>query len=119
MALQFRDLVWPMEPETYQEVNSRHPVYVTEDGVTSYSHMSKRRRVISGTGVFFGASAFKYYKQLEELMLLTNAGNLVHPELGTRRCYFTKLQLEQEPRADYIRYSFEFMEADDDGEVPQ
>lgn len=119
MALQYKDLVWPMEVETYKEVNSREPVYVTEDGVTSYSHMSKMRRVISGTGVFCGDSAYYYYGQLEKLMLETSAGDLVHPMWGTRYCYFTKLQLEQEPREDYVRYSFEFMQANDKGEVPK
>ena len=39
-------------------------------------------------------------------------GLLVHPLWQTANAYFVSLRLEQEPRPDYVRYSFAFWEDD-------
>ena len=36
----------------------------------------------------------------------------VHPLWQTANAYFVSLRLEQEPRPDYVRYSFAFWEDD-------
>jgi spore coat assembly protein SafA len=38
-------------------------------------------------------------------------GVLVHPVWSTTTAWFVGLELEQEPRSDYVKYSFEFWEA--------
>ena len=47
------------------------------------------------------------------------AGNLDHPIFGIRYCYFTLLELTQEPKENYVSYRFEFTQAKANGEVPK
>ena len=119
MALKFKNYTWPNDPQTYQEEVSREPVYATQNGVTGYIGMSATRRVISGSGAFFGAGACEKFRELIELAEDNSAGTLVHPIWGSRRCYFTRLELTQEPREDFVSYRFEFIQAKDDGTVPR
>ena len=48
-----------------------------------------------------------------------SAGNLEHPIFGIRYCYFTLLELIQEPKENYVSYRFEFTQALQNGEVPK
>ncbi|MBP3684049.1 MAG: DNA circularization N-terminal domain-containing protein [Oscillospiraceae bacterium] len=119
MNMKFKDYVWPNNPQTYQEVLHREPLYVTKDGVTSYSKMSTTGRVITGSGAFFGQTAYEDIRELVTLAEDTTPGELIHPVLGIRYCYLTKLEVSQEPREEFISYSFEFIQAKEDGTVPR
>lgn len=119
MALKYKDYTWPSDPQTYREVLSREPLYTTSDGVTSYSKMSATHRVITGSGIFFGTDAYEDFQELMELAEDNSPGALIHPIWGTRHCYLTKLELNQEPREDFVSYSFEFTQARSDGTVPR
>ena len=119
MSLKFKEYTWPNDPDTYQEVIRREPQYSTKDGVTTYTGMSATSRVITGSGVFFGANACEKFRVLVELAEETSPGDLVHPIWGTRRCYLTKLELIQEPREDFVSYRIEFIQAKADGTVPK
>lgn len=115
----YKTFVWPTNPHTYREVCSREPVYLTSNGITNFVSMSAMRRVITGSGAFFGEDAFTRFKELMKLFEDSTTGLLDHPVWGQRLCYFTKLDLLQEPREDYVSYSFEFMQAQEDGTVPK
>lgn len=117
--LKYKDFTWPNNPHTYRETVTREPMYVTQEGVSTYSGMSGTRRVISGSGVFFGEEAYGDFLALVEVAEDNTPGSLIHPVWGTRYCYLTKLELEQEPRENYVSYSFEFTQARSDGEVPK
>lgn len=119
MILNFKGKAWPAEVEEYREVNTREPLYITEEGIPEFRTMSYLRRVISGSGSFLGAKAYEQYRQLEEWMEEISAGELFHPDLGLRNCYFTGLRLEADSREDYVHYSFEFLQADENGDVPR
>lgn len=119
MAMKFKDYTWPNDPQTYRETLSRVPKYVTEDGVTSYSGMGSTQRIMTGTGAFFGKTAYENWRELVELAEETTPGELIHPVLGIRYCYLTKLEMLQEPRENYVSYSFEFTQAKSDGSVPK
>jgi prophage DNA circulation protein len=119
MSLTFKEYTWPNDPDTYREVLSREPQYVTTDGVTTYTGMSATGRVITGTGAFFGTTACAKFRELMELAEENSPGDLVHPVWGTRRCYLTKLELTQEPREDFVSYRIEFMQARSDGTIPK
>ena len=119
MSLKYKTYTWPTEPQTYREVVSREPLYVTRDGVTSYSSISATHRVITGSGVFFGDSAYSDFRELMELAEDNSPGTLVHPDWGSRYCYFTKLEMDQEPRENFVSYRFEFTQARSDGTVPR
>lgn len=119
MSLSYKDFQWPNDPYHYGEVLRREPEYITIDGITSYDGMGAARRVISGSGVFFGSNAYWDYRDLLNLAKEDTPGKLLHSVWGERYCYFTKLELNRESREDYISYSFEFIQAEPDGTVPR
>ena len=119
MALKFKTYTWPNDPHTYREELHREPQYTTQSGTSTYTGMGATHRRITGSGAFFGEDAYANFRALMELAADNTAGDLVHPIWGTRYCYFTKLEMTQEPRENYVTYSFEFTQAKADGTVPK
>lgn len=117
--LSYKTFVWPQNPRTYQEECSREAKYHTSDGVTYFDGMGDMRRIITGSGVFYGEDAFAQFKLLQKLMEESTPGNLEHPVWGIRYCYFTGLELVQEPKDNVVSYRFEFTQALTNGEVPK
>lgn len=118
--LSYKTFTWPENPERYRVESKREPVYSTaEDGTVTFAGLGPRKRVITGSGCFEGSDAYTNFKALEALTAQTGSGALVHPVWGTVTAFFTELTLEQEPKADYVAYSFTFREADSDGGIPQ
>lgn len=117
--LSYKTFVWPQNPHTYKEEYIRTPNYVTVEGETYYDGMSDMKQVITGKGVFFGDTAFTQFKKLALLFQDGQAGNLEHPVWGIRYCYFTGLELTQEPKNNYVSYTFEFTVANSNGVVPR
>lgn len=118
--LRFKTFTWPINPETYQEVFVREPLYTkNEDGDSVFSGMGPAKRVISGSGAFFGTDAYTNFNTLAALFGEADAGTLTHPVCGARTVYFTGLQMNQSAKSDYVAYSFEFKEADADGTIPR
>ena len=115
----YKTFVWPVNPQTYQEVCRREPVYLTANGITDFVSMSEMSRVISGSGAFFGEGALDSFKELVKLFEDGTLGILDHPVWGKRLCYFSRLELMQEARDDYVSYGFEFLQAQEDGSVPK
>ena len=81
--------------------------------------MGPVKRTVTGTGVFFGTTAYEDFKKLIELFKEETCGPLVHPVWGSCNMYFTELELTQEPKGNYVAYKFEFREADEEGVIPQ
>lgn len=118
--LVYKSYVWPQNPDHYQQEYVREPVYEKNDaGETVFTGMGPMKRTITGSGAFFGDTAYDDFLALAKVFEEDTYGSLVHPVWGTYRCFFTELQLTQEPRADYVAYRFEFREADSDGAIPQ
>lgn len=117
--LEFKTFIWPMNPEVCQETFEREPIYAkTDDGKSVFSGMGAMKRVINGSGSFFGTDAYNNFELLAELFEDGTMGTLVHPVWGERNVYFTDLQMTQSPKEDYVAYSFTFVEADEDGSIP-
>ena len=55
---------------------------------------------------------------IQNLFKETSPGNLEHPLWGIRYCYFTGLELTQEPKENCVSYQFKFTQAKTNGEVP-
>lgn len=116
----FRTFTWPNNPEVYHEDFLRDPLYAkTDDGDTVFSGMGPMKRVITGSGAFFGTDAYTNFNKLAALFAAGGMGKLTHPVCGERTVYFTRLQMSQSPKSDYVAYSFEFTEADEEGEIPK
>lgn len=117
--LKFRMFTWPENPETFQIRAFREPQYTQNgDGTLNFEGLASLCRVITGSGVFCGADAVDDFNALAVIMATGTLGELVHPVWGTINAYFTGLNLEQESREDYVVYSFEFREANEDGTIP-
>ena len=57
-----------------------------------------------------GEGAYDTFKQLATVFYEETPGALIHPVWVATTAWFVGLELEQEPRSDYVRYSFEFWE---------
>lgn len=118
--MSFIDFAWPENPEQYHVTCYREPVYTTTDsGETVFSGMGPVKRTITGSGAFFGTGAYNSFKALAALIDETAPGTLTHPVWGEISAYLTELTLAQEPRADYVAYTFTFREADSTNAIPK
>ncbi len=118
--LSFGTFIWPNDPQRYEEICVREPVYTqTEDGQTVFSGIGPVKRTITGSGAFFGSSAYKSFKALLALVSQEVPASLVHPIWGTRSVFLTELKSTMEPRENYVAYSFTFREADASGAIPK
>ena len=75
--------------------------------------------MLRGEGEFFGAGAYTQFRRLMEVFRSPGAGALRHPVWQCSRAYFTRLELAQEPREDYVAYSFEFCDAGEETSAPK
>ena len=116
--LTFKTFTWPSNPENYREELHREPLHLKSGESWIFRGMGDARRVISGSGVFLGPRAFEDFKMLAALFADTSTGTLTHPVWGSRTVYFTGLELVQSVKPDYVAYSFEFREVNEDGSLP-
>ena len=117
--LSYKTFVWPRNPRVYREEYQRVPHYMTSEGVTYFTEMGGMQRIITGEGTFFGENAKADFRRLAVLFEDGEPGNLEHPDWGIRYCYFTGLELVQEPKENSISYRFTFTCALTNGEVPK
>lgn len=118
--LSFGDFVWPVNPEEYREEFVREACYDKDaSGETVFSGMGPMKRVITGSGAFFGANACTDFSKLAARFAQNGTDILTHPVFGERTVYFTGLKMIQRPKSDYVAYSFEFTEADANGAIPK
>ena len=117
--MSYKTFVWPQNPHTYKEEYIRQPHFFTAEGETYFDSMGDMQRIITGSGTFFGETAYSDFQRLAELFKERTAGNLEHPLWGVRYCYFTGLELIQEPRENCVSYTFQFTGALTNGEVPR
>lgn len=118
--LLYKSFTWPQNPEYYKDSYVREPEYSKdEEGNVLFDGLGPLKRTITGSGAFYGDTAYEDFLELAALCNTTVAGALVHPKWGKVSAFLTKLEATQEPRADYVAYSFTFRVADENGEIPQ
>lgn len=109
--MRYKNYIWPHNPAvysiTYERLVASHKVpfgryYMQDLGLSC--------RVMRGQGEFAGADAYEEFKRLASVFYGGGPGLLIHPVWQISNAYFTALKLEQEPRPEYVRYSFEFRE---------
>lgn len=110
-AMRYKNYVWPHNPRTYT-VDYERKMAVQKVPFGSYllEDLGLTRRVMRGEGEFVGPDAYEEFKKLATVFYLPGAGPLVHPVWQSAEVYFVDLRLRQEPRADYVSYSFTFWE---------
>ena len=112
--MQYKTFVWPHNPKVYS-IDYRRKMAVNKVPFGRYylQDLGITRRVMRGEGEFVGPEAYDQFKALATLFYENSPGILIHPLWQTANAYFVGLTLEQEPRADYVKYSFEFWECYD------
>ena len=110
-AMRYKDFVWPHNPRIYtidfaRKLGEAEVPY----GRCILQDMGFTRRILRGQGEFVGEHAYEDFKRLGTVFYRLGPGTLVHPIWQTANAYFTALSLRQEPRSDYVSYSFEFRE---------
>ena len=114
LAMRFKTFIWPNNPKRYTLSCERlTAVHKYPLGGYTVQDLGKTCTVLRGEGEFFGSNAYAWFQALETVFFEPGSGALVHPAWQSAHALFTELQLTQEPRADYVAYSFAFCDAGD------
>lgn len=109
--MRFKNFIWPHNPRVYSITYERK---MTANKIPFGRHvlqsLGQTRRVFRGEGEFVGEGAYHTFKRLATVFYEETPGALIHPVWTATTAWFVGLELEQEPRSDYVRYSFEFWE---------
>ena len=110
-AMKYKGFTWPNNPRVFEASASRRIVtHKLPFSGCIMQDMGSDCRVFSGEGEFVGEDAYYNFRRLSEVFSEGGEGVLTHPVWPAVRAYFTKLVLREEPRENYVRYSFEFSE---------
>lgn len=111
-AMQFESFIWPHNPRTYRIGFVRNLVQHPLPGVGySLEDLGMNARVMEGVGEFYGKDAYKTLGELASLFYRGKPGLLLHPLWQSSQVYFDRFEVLEEPREDYVRYAFRFVEA--------
>lgn len=110
--LKFKTYTWPVNPQTYSmrfEKNTaiHHYPYTN---INEIEDLGLKPREVSGTGEFIGEGAYEEFKKLATVYYDKGPGSLIHPIWQIQQAVFDRLELEQEPTPNYVKYSFTFIE---------
>ena len=109
--MQYKTYTWPYNPRTYSISYERKvAVHKVPFGRYAMQDLGLTRRVMRGEGEFCGEGAYDEFKKLATVFYRDGPGTLIHPVWQTSKAYFVELSLAQEPRKDYVRYTFTFWE---------
>lgn len=109
--MRYKNYIWPHNPRVYTIDYER---VMTENkvpyGLYHLQDLGRKHRVMRGEGEFAGPDAYAQFGALANVFYSQGPGPLVHPLWQTANAYFVELSLKQEPRPDYVSYSFVFWE---------
>lgn len=112
-SMRFKDYTWPHNPETFVvEYRRQVAAHKIPMGGCVLQDLGVNCRILRGEGEFAGPGAYKEFRALAAVFQEDGPGMLVHPVWRTDRAYFVSLAVTEEPRPDYVRYSFAFWEDD-------
>ena len=110
--MSYKTFTWPNNPTTSSVSEKRRTVHLPFFYVMLCTQeFGCAPRVFTGEGVFYGTAAYTDYLSLEGLFRAGGAGVLTHPQWGAISARLTALELTQEPKENYVRYRFTFLEA--------
>jgi len=112
--MRYKTFTWPHNPRTYTiEYKRAMGNHKVPFGRYHLQDLGLTRRVMKGEGEFVGPEAYDQFKALASVFYTDGPGVLIHPVWQTANAYFVELALAQEPRRDYVRYTFTFWESYD------
>ena len=111
--MRYKGYTWPHNPRVYSiDYERKMAVHKTPFGLFRLQDLGRTNRIMEGEGEFVGEDAYEQFGQLANVFYDAGPGLLIHPLWQAANAYFVSLRLEQEPRPDYVRYSFSFWEDD-------
>ena len=111
--MRYKSYTWPHNPTVYSiDYQRKMAVHKTPFGLFQLQDLGRTNRIMEGEGEFVGEGAYAQFGQLANVFYDGGPGLLIHPLWQAANAYFVSLRLEQEPRPDYVRYSFSFWEDD-------
>ena len=109
--MRYKDYTWPHNPEIYAvEYRRQIAAHKIPLGGWYLQDLGRTYRIFRGEGTFAGERAYEEFQTLAEVFDQTGPGLLVHSLWQAACAFFVALRLEQDPRPDYVRYSFTFWE---------
>ena len=109
--MRYKNYVWPHNPRVYtidyERVMAENKVPY---GLYHLQDLGRTRRVMRGEGDFMGSDAYAQFGALANVFYDPGAGELIHPLWQAAKVHFVELSLKQEPRPDYVSYTFTFWE---------
>lgn len=110
--MRYKGFTWPHNPRVYTIDFSRSiAVHKVPYGLYHLQDLGRTQREMRGEGEFVGPGAYEQFGRLANAFYETGPGPLIHPLWQAAQAHFVQLRVEQEPQADYVRYSFVFWEA--------
>ena len=110
-GMRAKGVVWPHNPRVYSiEFERTMALSKIPFGRYAIQNLGLTRRIMRGEGEFQGENAYEQFKELATVFYEETPGTLVHPLWDTTTAWLVELKLEQEPRPDYVKYSFTFWE---------
>ena len=119
--MRFKNYVWPHNPRVYSiDYERKMAVSKLPFGRYVLQDLGQTNRIMAGEGEFVGEGAYEQFGKLANTFYDPGPGQLIHPVWQMASAHFVSLRLEQEPRPDYVRYSFVFWEdGGEQGKVKQ
>lgn len=111
--MQYKNYIWPHNPRIYTiDYARKMAVNKIPFGQYHLQNLGRTNRVMRGEGEFVGEDAYAEFGKLATVFYGDEPGLLLHPLWQPAQAYFVELRLEQEPRPEYVRYSFAFWEVE-------
>ena len=112
-SMRYKNYTWPHNPKTFVvEYRRQIAAQKVPMGGCILQDLGVNCRILRGEGEFAGPDAYEEFKTLADVFRQEGPGMLVHPVWRTDRAYFVSLSVMEEPKPDYVRYSFAFWEDD-------
>ena len=109
--MRYKNYIWPHNPRVYSiDYERKMALHKTPFGLYQLQDLGMGQRIMEGEGEFAGEGAYMEFQRLACVFYEGGPGLLVHPLWQVASAYFVSLRVEQEPRPDYVRYSFTFWE---------
>ena len=109
--MRYKNYIWPHNPRVYSiDYEKELVVHKIPFELYRLENLGRTNRIMEGEGEFVGEEAYSQFGMLANVFYENTPGLLVHPLWQVSSAYFVSLRLEQEPRPDYVRYSFAFWE---------
>ena len=109
--MRYKNYIWPHNPRVYSiDYEKKLVVHKIPFELYRLQNLGRTNRIMAGEGEFVGENAYSQFGMLANVFYENTPGLLVHPLWQVSSAYFVSLRLEQEPRPDYVRYSFVFWE---------